>query len=284
MSLYGRVIKDIRKENASTDLYRFQGGNSMEYYDIKRVAFLEESRESYVYLSQALDHHKYFTIKRIRQLLNNVVLYNTEFQVMRKQLQDIKCYKEIKKIVLNSDKIPNLYSVQLICDNNATTLLKENSFSRKAKDNERVLEKVDSRFYGGGFGVTSEWKELLECLTFFNGYHRIDREDILFLLTSMRTMNRVNGKDGINISPDNQNYYSFGISPRLESNFTKYAIMDSLERICENKLYSPKGTLAKEPIKTIKKVVEDYEKRRDKILTLVDKNYNSLIKERQKKL
>ena len=279
MSLYGKVIDDIRKENVSTDLFRFQGGKSFEHFDIKTSTFLDVSRDSYVYLSKSLDHHKYFTIKRIKQLLNRVVLYEKKLQITRKHLQDITNYRTIKNAILNSDKIQNLYSVQLICDRNTITLLKENCFSNRKKPNETAVEKVDSTYYGGGYGITSDWKELFECLTFFNGYHRIDREDIISLVANMRRMNRINGKDDIDINPENPEYYRFSLSPRLESNFTKYAIMDSLEKICDDKSYSPNGTLAKHPSKTIKTIVEDYEKRREKILALIDKHYNNLIKE-----
>ncbi len=276
MSLYSEVIEKVREEDISAELYRFQGGNSFNYFDIGSSSFLDSSRDSYIYLSQSLDHHKYFTIRRIRQLLNSVVLQEEDLQISCKHLRNNDHFSTIKNLVLNSDKLQSLYSVRLICDRNAITLMKENSFSQSDKNNEKSVERVDRRVYGGGFGVSAEWKDLLACLTYFNGFQRIDRNTIVSLLSNMRISGRVTCKDNIDFVFSNPDYYRFVLSPKLESDFTKYDIMESLERICENGIYSPRSSLAKKPSKTIKKVVEDYEIGREKVLTLIDKHYKGL--------
>ena len=55
----------------------------------------------------------------------------------------------------------------------------------------------------------------------------------------------------------------------------KYEIMETLEKIYDDGSYSPDSSLAKNPSKTIKKIVEDYERGKEKVLTLMDKHYNN---------
>ncbi len=279
MSLYDEVITSVKEERITTDFYRFQGANSFDYFDIKNSTFLNDSRNSYVYLSHSIDHHKYFTLKRIRQLLNSMVLQEEGLQVSCKYLRDNNSYSNIQHLILNSDKLQSLYSVRLICDRNAIMLMKENSFYQYEKDKGRPIERVDRKVYGGGFGVAAEWTTLLECLTYFNGYHRIDKNSIITLLSNMRKTGKVTCKDNISFIFSNPAYYRFELSPKLESDFTKYDIMESLEQICENGTYSPTSSLGENPSKTIKQVVEDYEQGREKVLTLLDKHYKNTIKE-----
>ena len=113
------------------------------------------------------------------------------------------------------------------------------------------------------------------CLTYFNGYQRIDRNSIISLLSNMRKTGKVNSKENIEFILNSYDYYSFELSPKLESNFTKYEIMNSIEQILKNGTYSQESELANNPTKTIKKVVEDYERGKEKILTLLDKYYTS---------
>ena len=205
MNLYDEVIIEIKKENLFKGLYRFQGTNSFEYFDIKTAKFIDTSKDNYIYISNSLDHHKYFALKRIRQLLNKVILQEKGLRISSKDLRDNNNYSTIKKLIFNSDKLQNMYSIRLICDNNIIKLMKEN---------------------------------------------------IEFILNSY-------------------DYYSFELSPKLESNFTKYEIMNSIEQILKNGTYSQESELANNPTKTIKKVVEDYERGKEKILTLLDKYYTS---------
>ena len=275
MNLYDEVIIEIKKENLFKELYRFQGTNSFEYFDIKTAKFIDTSKDNYIYISNSLDHHKYFALKRIRQLLNKVILQEKGLRISSKDLRDNNNYSTIKKLIFNSDKLQNMYSIRLICDNNIIKLMKENSFSQNEKNIGKTLERVDRRVYGGGFGVADEWKNLIMCLTYFNGYQRIDRNSIISLLSNMRKTGKVNSKENIEFILNSYDYYSFELSPKLESNFTKYEIMNSIEQILKNGTYSQESELANNPTKTIKKVVEDYERGKEKILTLLDKYYTS---------
>ena len=45
MNLYDEVIIEIKKENLFKELYRFQGTNSFEYFDIKTAKFIDTSKE-----------------------------------------------------------------------------------------------------------------------------------------------------------------------------------------------------------------------------------------------
>ena len=97
MTTYKKIIDTLIKEERVTEFYRFQGSNSFEY----------------------------FTIRRIRQLLNKVVLNNTPYNISNRELENEESFKKIVNIVLNQENIKNLKSISLIIDNTYYQLLKK---------------------------------------------------------------------------------------------------------------------------------------------------------------
>ena len=90
----------------------------------------------------------------------------------------------------------------------------------------------------------------------------------------MKTTGKLDNKDNFDFILGNSNSYSYKLSPRLESELTKYKIMDSLDRILEKGTYSKKSELGENPKGTIRKVVEEYERGKEKVLTILDSRYN----------
>ena len=269
MSLYQRVVMDLKQLDAIKEIYRFQGASSFQHFDFRTSRFNELSGTGYVYFSESLDHHKYFTTRRIRQMLNRIVLVTSPYEISCHDLRTDHSYRAIKDLIINSDKLHDMYSIRLICDRNASELISSNCVYQKEKTTSRAIERVDRRVYGGGYGVADEWKELLTYLTYFNAYQKIDRKSILQLLSNMRTTGRVNNKENINFILGDASSYSIELNPALESDFTKYKIMNCLESIIDQGLYLPGSSLDTEPTQTIKNVVEDYEKRKQKTLRLL---------------
>lgn len=275
MSLYSEVISELRDKNSIRELYRFQGANSFGYYNIRTSTFEGTPNDNYVYLSGSLDHHEYFSVKRIKQLINSEVLKDTPYTISSKDLRDMESYPIIKNLVLNNERLTDLYSVRLITASSAIRLMRENSFLNCKKPEEKAVERVDRRVYGGGYGVSAEWKDLLLNLTYFDGYQRIDKDSIINLLATMKATGRINNKDNIDFILGNPEYYSYGMSPGLQNPFTKYDIMNALERILEKGTYSETSELGERPKETIRKVVDNYERGKGKVLTLLESHYKS---------
>lgn len=273
MSIYQDAISELRREESTSELYRFQGANSIEHFNLQTSRFndISPSKDSYVYFSSSKDHHKYFTVKRIKQFLNQVVLKDTPYQLTNPQLATPDSYHHIKDLIINSDKIKDLYSVRLITDINFRNLIQDNYSFQREKHHNKSIERVDRRVYGGGYGITEEWKELLSYLTYFYAYRRINREDLIQLLTNMCKSGRVNKKDNLNFIIEKTNQYHIDLNQNLESSFTKYKIRQALESILEKGMTSPESELQTVPEEVIKKTIEDYEKRKEKILTIFNK-------------
>ena len=139
---------------------------------------------------------------------------------------------------------------------------------------KKSIERVDRRVYGGGYGIATEWKELLGYLTYFNASQKINRYDIINILEKMRQTGKINQKENISFLLEQIDNYQFKLNPDLESDFTKYKIMNILEVIMEKELYMKNSTLGKYPSKTIKEVVNEYESGKRKVLEkMKDKTY-----------
>ena len=187
MTTYNEIANQLVQEG-KREYYRFQGHNSFDYFDIRKNRFVTDL-DHYVYFSRTEDHHYYFTIRRIRQLLNAVVLRDTPYLLSRKQLRDDNSYRRIRDLVINSEKIRGLTSIKLVCDPHYNRFLQENSVSNHSKTINHGIERVDRRAYGGGYGVTGPWLDLWNDLTYFTSCARITAQDILDLVEEMRRGN-----------------------------------------------------------------------------------------------
>ena len=255
------------------EFYRFQGHNSFDYFNIKTNKF-DSWSSHYVYFSGSVNHHYYFMLKRLKQLLNMVVLDDTSYMVSGKSLQDINTYKKIRSIVADSCDLKNLNSISLVCDREFFRLISENSVRNSEKVKRGMVEKVDRRVYGGGYGVTDAWLDLFNDLAYFSSYSRITNNDILFLLREMRGSGKFSNPETIK-SVLADKLKTFKIFEHLYDDFHKYDIMDDLERIIDGEFYLQTSGLANNPSETIKTVLSSYQSKREKVLRLVDKHYRS---------
>lgn len=263
------IIQRLLEEKTAYEFYRFQGHSSFEYYNIRTNRF-EDKENHYVYFSKTLNHHYYFTVKRIRQLINTTILKDTKYQVSKKQLNNSKDFSNIKKIEVNSGQIKDLNSIALVCDHIYYDLLGDNSVNNMEKTYQRGVERVDRRVYGGGYGVTEAWLDLLSDLTYYSSYTRINARDILKLLEEMKKENRQTNPKLIKEILEKK-LRTYTLSETLYYDFHKYKIMEDLDRIEEEKLFLPGSEFSKNPEKIKKKVLSKYQKTKDMILSNYDK-------------
>lgn len=274
MATYDDIINDLKE--TTMIFYRFQGSNSFEYFNIKNNRF-ETDNNNYVYFSRTKKHHYYFTVKRLRQLINIDVLKDTDYVISNKTLNDKESFKYISNLIINSLNIKNLNSISLACDKSYYMLLKENSINSMSKVTPHLIERVDRRLYGGGYGVEGYWLDLLEDLTFFTAYTRISVNDILTLLDSMRRNGKLVSPYLISDILENK-LRKYKIKDNLYNDFHKYNIMNDLENIYDERMFLENSHLSSNPRETIREILKSYQDNREKVLRFVDDKYHNYQK------
>ena len=141
MTAYEEIINNLKDIKTVVEFYRFQGANSFEYYNIKSNHFDNDSNH-YVYFSITENHHYYFTVRRIRQLINTLILRNSPYNISNKCLKDDRAFHYIENLVINSDSLRKLNSIALVCDSIYYELLKENSIYNIKKRTPNLIERL----------------------------------------------------------------------------------------------------------------------------------------------
>ena len=270
MSLYSDVSCELLHDKDAQELYRFQGGNSYHLLSIRNQNH-SYNKNGYVYLSGSVEHHKYFMVKRLRQLINEEILKNEPFSLTSTNLSNTSSYNAIKTLILNSDKIADLYSTRLICQKELFHLIKENSFNQREKISTNSIERVDRKVYGGGYGLALEWRYLLGCLSYFTATTRINRNDLLDVVIKMKTTGKMTYKDHMRDIVTDVDRYQFKMNPNILSDFNKYEIVNILETLLEKGLVREGSELSENPRKVMREVVDDYERGREASIKVLEK-------------
>lgn len=271
MTVFNETIFELVKNGNVDELYRFQGYNSKHMLDLKNDGFSLNNDDKYFYFSKSLSHHKYFMVKRIRQFVNYILL-ETPYDLSTKYIRSNDDFNNITKFVFNSDKIKNLNSMKFVYDSSYYKLIKDNACYNDENKSGYMVERVDRRVFGGGYGISKEWLKLLEILTFFYSYVNIDESCIKKILKNMK----INGNVTSLYNVDFLNFQNYKLNPLIFNNFTKYQIIEYMEQIVENNLVLKGSELEKYPSKSIKATVDSYNDTREKVLTLFENHYFKL--------
>lgn len=274
VSLYSDVIIDLKSDSTTSELYRFEGGSSFKKINFRNRRNDSDRRE-FTYFSASIDHHKYYILKRLKQAINEILSEEEQININGAYLSNLSNYMHIKKLIANSDKLNDLYSARLICNKDFIKHIKENSFYPDSKAGYGSIERVDRRVFGGGYGISAEWRKLLDLFTYFKASQRIDKNSVLELISNMRKTCKVNRFDNIDFLVQRNHNYVYEISESLGNDFAKYEIIECLEKILEDKVYQESSRLGQKPFDTIKEIVTDYEIGKRKTLRLLDK-YSSI--------
>ena len=267
MAIYRDVCEVLNRDGYTKEVYRFQGAKTKSKFSV-----CDEVSRDYIYFSTSLEHHEYFTVKRLKQMLNEQLMHEYGIIFSNKTLHGTYTYPAIKNFVLNSDSIKSLYSFRLITCRAFDGLIKDNyQYNMSKQKNSRCIERVDRRVYGGGYGVADEWKQLMVYLTYFSAQHKISREELLELIRNMAMSGKISNKNNIEFILGADSKYMYEINPHMESVFNKYNIINTLEAILEKGLFEQTSELARNPHRTIREVVDEYEKGREKTLELLGK-------------
>lgn len=261
------------------DLYRYEGYNTYKNFELAQNKMLD-SYEHYIYFSVSQKHHLYYLKRKLIKLLNEKILEQHNLKVSKKNLLNLETFQiicnTIEQYNLNDEnfsiEIRTLPVFKLIAENNTIKNLKKVMFGS-------LIEKADSTKYGGGYGLKGEYLEIFDILTLFYNYSKITQEDILKFLYYYRQRLSTISSD---IDPlyflINPNRRTIKLNVSLNSNFTKYRLLNALETIVSNNLYLPNSNFAKNPNEFIRQVVQEYNMVRENVIELSFNIYTRKLK------
>jgi hypothetical protein len=239
--------------------YRFEGTNSYNHFDFSNRKFLRGAN-SYAYFSKSFKHHRFYTAKRLRQLINQGLLNGTKLSLKKTVITRPEQFSEILRIIKTTPLDEPQVSIEFTVSPLFTKLMKNNAVRHtEKKEGEAYIEKVDLKQSGGGYGFCDEWLELFDFFTYFYAHQRITRTDLVNFLYAYRS-NVVhhffqNSPVPFLAYPERR---IVEVSQHIASSFDKYELMDILERILLKKLYFPNSFLAEQQESGIKQVVAEY--------------------------
>lgn len=275
MTLYEEVFANFPE---TTKFYRFEGYNSSINYSFNQDEYLQNSMR-YLHFSATLKHHMYFVGKKLKQLISKEILHELGYNQLNKTtLLD----SEIFNTILN--RLGNLSTKELSSIEYSTlpvmnTIISNNTIRSKDKyANDRRIERVDAAICGGGYGLGDEYLKVFDLLTFFYSYQKISPEIISNYLYTYR---RKEIENNASIKPtaflmSSQNRV-IKLNPTLYNDFTKYELMESLERIIETENFFPESIFAHNPSSQVKTIVSEYNLKRERVLKLADTIYKRNI-------
>ena len=244
-------------------LYRFQGGNSLPI--LEGCGIERKRQEKYIYFSKNIEHHKYFIFKRIRQLLLKLDSFSNFNKIPPNVLE------QLFMDIVNSNDFKHLESIKVLISQPFVELINTNCLYSKIKSKGlKVVEKVDTRIYDGGYGIAEEWLELLQVLTILTSFNRITTSQIQQMIKLKRQKNIRNNDC---ISHMLLNSGKITLNHNFFSEFSKYRVMERLENIVDAKLYKEGSLLDKQPSLVIKDAMKNYETTKQRVLTDLEKRY-----------
>ncbi len=264
--------------------YRFEGTNSYNHFNFSNPEFLKGTNQ-YIYVSRTLKHHCFYVSKRLRQLINNIMLKGTGLSLKKSSVTNLETFKAILKIVGSSPTGEEQTSIEFTISPLFSKLLMNNSIHSSQKNSgELYIEKVDLKRSGGGYGFTEEWLELFQFFTYFYVHQRITRTDLINFLYAYRN-NIVCGSLQFSKVPFLLDLEKKVIeeNPNMASSFSKYELMDILERILEKKLYLPNSFLGEKQEDGIKQIVAEYLEEKEAMLEVQEYIKRLSIMEENKK-
>lgn len=262
-------MSEVKIDLTGTDtLYRFQGGNSYPSFNIAGDGVKIDSSK-YTYFSKSYDHHRYFVAKRLKQLVGKIVFEEKGLTITSVRLANHDFYRKVQREIIESPKVDGLESIQFIVDKNFLALIEENfEYNDNKTKGSRIIERVDRKVHGGGYGIGEEWLRLFNSLTILYSKKVITRNDLLFMLNAIKC-GRKSKLDSVSFLGEEPR--NIIVNEEIYSSFTKYTIMQELEEILDKGLYKPDSELGKNPKVIVKKITDDYSRLRDKTLFELEK-------------
>lgn len=272
MTIYETILNELNLEK----FYRFQGYLSHNYYNINGSLIKEiNSESSYVYFSKNIKHHQYYLTRRIIQLIYREILENSKLQITPRLIEKLDNYQYILTCIRDYQELIPIYSVEIDFCPIFLKLIENNAIRNIRQKSKRKIELVDYKKNGGGYGFCDEWLNLLNNLTCFYRFKKITLEELILFVKQYRLGILYENYQNEIIFPEsfwNKNIH-IQVNPSIFNDFTKYNIIETIERLFDLSLIEPNSSLGKEPKKMIKKTVKEFEQIRKLTKNKFEKYY-----------
>lgn len=275
------ISEEIKEASPFLDsYYRIEQGrfkNTCEYN--RDFAYFNENNDGYIYISKSQKHHMYFTSKRIKDIIVRSIL-GSSGNLNPLVILNSKSFKHIVKLIENYEYQEQLISIEFNTSPIFKEILKNNVVHNmhKQKDDGDKIEAVDLTRYHGGYGLTKEYLRIFQIMSYFSCYQRITKENLIEYLFYLREY-YISGNSSNNLAfLTKENNRNCRINHTLYEEFTKYELLECIEAIIDKKIYFPSSSFALCPIEFEKKILNQYEKERKKLLQLSEEAYSKRLK------
>lgn len=262
MKIYEKSILELLKNETLNKTYRVTN----KYVD-SDPCFLERYR----FFSNTEQHHRYFLTKKIFKLIE------ANYDITLNNIRDKNLLFKLDYIIdILSHEMISINITYYLIDHYFWFLLHDNSYSNGHYSNRKIIQKVDSRIYQGGFGISSQWLNLFNNFTYFSKDMTISSKEIITYLNVLKKLIIQSEKKYFRDFKVNaascliNKSCPYQVNDNLFNNFTKYEIIKTLESIIDNKLYHKQSTLNTNPSICIKNAVESYENNKKLLLNILD--------------
>lgn len=155
------------------------------FYKVKNpLANYSNEFARYSYYSKSVKHISYYLAKKIIQVVS--IRYDININNPR----DSKLIGKISYILscLQNDTSLNFELHLFYLNSIIRTLFEQNSYSNHNPHRPDIVERVDTRIYGGGYGIIGTWRELFEMLTICSRHELLSNNDLIIFFESLQKL------------------------------------------------------------------------------------------------
>lgn len=254
--------------------YRFEGGKSFNHFSFEQGEILPKVN-NYIYFSANSNHHFYYVAKRLKQLIDKEILYETKYAITKKVIVDSEKFKEVVSKIESAFIDEKQISIECIVSPLMKKLIANNCIKNSLKKHgDCRIELVDKRHRRGGYGFYGEWLEVFKTLTYIHAYQKITKEDLIqFVYASRQKIVNPNFQISIVSFLADPHRRILALNNNLKNDFSKYELMNALQVILEKGLYFSSSYLGINGEDSIKKIIQDYTLEKEYLLALLEENY-----------
>lgn len=239
-----------------------------KFYQLDNMSCMNESI-NYRYFSLKLERYHADIINRMKQVLNEEILYQSEYLFQRRvmihpekfeiMIQQVKEYP-IKKICLGTIVTVSPLMLKLM-NKNMGYDHKQEIYRKKRMDNQ-----------DGKYGLTEEWFQVFELFSYFYIYQVITKKDLIEFMKAYRynVIHHSYEIDPVSFLLSSRNR-TLKFHKLKQDGFDKLQVL--LETILEKKMYYESSFLGQYQYKGVQAIVQNFKREREQINDQLQKQY-----------
>lgn len=236
-------------------------------FRVTKPQYSDTQINRYLYYSKTPNHHLYFLVKKLFKTISD------NYDICLTNERDTKLIEKIDSVIelLHFDDISFTDTYKCL-DMSAALLLEDNAYSNRSKTKPNVVEKVDTHYYGGGYGVKGLWSELFDLLTICEKQKILHSQDFIAFLRYLKNLIQEYGANNYKslkitaadlVLADKES--TFIVRPNLEL-VTADDIASKMAEIHQAELCHSRGLFNKMPLSVMTKTVDSFDSTRRLVL------------------